>query len=425
LKGSLPAFVITLGMGIFVIRMQSATYTPGGLSRIHYLLTQPFVMAHYFMSFFFPFNLSADSDWRVVTDFFDERVFAGVLFILAMLAAAYFASKRQETRPVSFGILWFFVALLPTSSFIPLAEVMNDHRMFFPFVGLTMSVCWMFGLFLIRHEHQVIGRPAFRVIMIVVPLALLAGHSYGTHTRNEVWRTDESLWYDVTVKSPHNGRGLMNYGLTQMEKGNFPVAQEYFEKALVLTPHYSYLHVNMAVLKGALNEPSEAERYFKSAIHYGPNNPEAYYFYARWLSSRGRNGEAVELLSKTLQLSPAHNSAKMLLDQIRSAQGSEGGISGKVENTAGHTAEYYLDLSLQMHKQGRYRESIRACTEALRINPGYDLAYNNICAAYNELKMWDRAIDACRKGIRINPSNQLLKNNMAISKLGKAGERAR
>ena len=40
----------------------------------------------------------------------------------------------------TFGLLWFVIALAPTSSFIPLAEVMNDHRMYFPYVGLVLAV---------------------------------------------------------------------------------------------------------------------------------------------------------------------------------------------------------------------------------------------------------------------------------------------
>ena len=47
----------------------------------------------------------------------------------------------------------------------------------------------------------------------------LAAYAAGTYQRNRIWRNEESLFYDVTIKSPANGRGLMNYGLTQMEKG--------------------------------------------------------------------------------------------------------------------------------------------------------------------------------------------------------------
>jgi protein O-mannosyl-transferase len=326
-----------------------------------------------------------------------------------MLLVAYIASRKQETRPISFGILWFFIALIPTSSFVPLAEVMNDHRMFFPFIGLMLAVCWTLGLFIIRSEQMLVKNSFVGAVVIIALLSILTGHAFGTYQRNKVWRTEESLWHDVTIKSPGNGRGLMNYGLTQMEKGNYQKALEYFERALTLTPHYSYLHVNLAILKDVLNQPVEAERYFRNALQYDPNNPESYYFYARWLTGRNRAEEAVPLLRQALQLSPAHSSAQSLLNQVLShaAQGNT-----KTAKT-GTTPEYYLNLSLQHHNAGRYQDSVDACKEALKIKPDYDLAYNNICAAYNELKMWDKAIEACEKGIGLNQDNQLLKNNLA------------
>jgi protein O-mannosyl-transferase len=416
LKASLPALITCFAMTLFVLKMASPSFTPGGASRFHYLITQPFAMLHYFIAFFLPLNLSADSDWKVFTNIFDDRVIIGILFVLVMLYIAYKTSKKRETRPVAFGILWFFLALLPTSGVVPLAEVMNDHRMFFPFVGITLGVCHTLGLFLIKHEDLIKKKPFMKAFIFIGVFVILAGHSYGTYTRNKVWHTGESLWHDVTVKSPLNGRGMMNYGLTQMEKGNYPVALEYFEKALALTPYYSYLHVNLGILKGAMNEPLEAETYFKNAMLYGPNNPEAYYFYAQWLVKGNRQDEAIPLLLHALELSPAHSPAQNLLKEIRAqrqATKSKSPFEDAEElSKTEPTAENFLNLSLQYHKAGRFRDSIHACNKALQIKPGYDLAYNNICAAYNEMKMWDKAVDACEKGLSLNPDNQLMKNNL-------------
>src|SRR5262249_19658762 len=161
-------------------------------------------------------------------------------------------SRRQTTKPVAFGILWFLLALLPTSSVIPLAEVLNDHRTFFPFVGLTLAAVWCAALSLERAGHNV--RVAARAIAVAALLAM----AYGTHQRNIVWRTEESLWLDVTQKSPRNGRGLMTYGLIQMSKGEYATADTYFQRALQLVPQYSYLHVNIAILKGATGRDAEA-----------------------------------------------------------------------------------------------------------------------------------------------------------------------
>src|SRR5258708_21704302 len=101
---------------------------------------QPWVALHYFCSFFLPTDLAADSDWHYL-DPFSPQAMAGYLFVAGLLWAAYYTSRRREMRPIAFGIIWFIVTLLPTS-LLPLADVANDHRMFFPFVGLTLAVVW-------------------------------------------------------------------------------------------------------------------------------------------------------------------------------------------------------------------------------------------------------------------------------------------
>ena len=152
----------------------------------------------------------------------------GAAFVAASLAVAWVASRHRQTRPIAFGLLWFFVALLPTSSIVPLAEPMNDHRMFFPFVGLILAVVWSAWLVVRRARHALAD----------------GGRGLGDRHRRcdgvrhlaaqRVWRTEESLWLDATIKSPDNGRGLMNYGVIQMSKGNYRVADEYFERALAV-----------------------------------------------------------------------------------------------------------------------------------------------------------------------------------------------
>ena len=147
-------------------------------------------------------------------------------------------------RPIAFGVGWFLVALLPTA-LTPLAEVANDHRMFFPFVGLTLAMVWGAWLLMTHAEAPVLRRWAVPLIV-----AVLVAESIGVSARNRVWHSDESLWHDVTVKSPTNGRGLMNYGLTLMARGDYPGAIGYFERALVFTPDYPLLHVNLGIAYG-------------------------------------------------------------------------------------------------------------------------------------------------------------------------------
>ncbi len=73
----------------------------------------------------------------------------------------------------------------------------------------------------------------------------------------------------------------------------------------------------------------------------------------------------------------------------------------------------YLNLSLADYQAKRLPESIAAARQALNLQPAYAEAWNNICAAHNDLKHWDDAIQACQEAVRLKPDLQLAKNNLA------------
>ncbi len=307
------AFIVCSVLGIFVLVMQTKTYTPVGIPFFNYLITQPWVLLRYFLLFFVPINLSPDTDWKALNSVFDERVFVGLGFIMIMLFIAIKISNVQEKKPISFGIIWFFLSLLPTSSFIPIPEITNDHRMFFPFVGLALGVVWSIGLFLIKTNNEEKTKFPFKVSLLLILVIVLGTNCYGVWQRNKVWHTRESLWYDVTIKSPQNGRGLMNYGLIQMEKGNYDIALTYFNNALLYVPYYPYLHINLGILENAKNNVKVAEEHFLDAIKYGPLVNVAYYYYADFLERVNRQRESVYYAEHSLVLDPTHLPSRHLL----------------------------------------------------------------------------------------------------------------
>ncbi len=307
---SLPAFAAMAGAAVFVVKMNPPTFTTGGTSLFHYVITQPFVVLHYFRTFFVPDQLSADTDWNPFDSISDDRVWAGCAFIGALIWAGILAARRPLTKPVAFGIAFFLLGLLPTS-LTPLSEVLNDHRMFLPFVGLALCCGWTAGLLTrkTRSPLGVFGR-------VIVPLALIAALGRGTFRRNEVWKTEETLWRDVTEKSPKNGRGLMNYGLTQMAQGKYDQARRYFNEALVYCPNYPTLEVNLGIVEAAQRRPAEAEAHFQRAIALSPEYPDGYFYYARWLNEEGTSQKAIPFLKRAIALSPAASDARELLMAI-------------------------------------------------------------------------------------------------------------
>jgi hypothetical protein len=210
--------------------MTPKTFAPSILSASSYRITQPFVLLRYFGSLFLPVHLNVDTDLQPF-DSLGATALSGFLFVALLLAVAWITAGQRTLRPISFGVLWFLIAFLPTSLY-RLSEVENDHRMFLPFVGLVLAVAWAAFLILERVGDGK-SRTATLRAASVIAILLLSLYAYGAHVRNQVWRTDESLWLDDIEKSPHNARGLMNYGLTQMAKGKYPAALDAFQRGLV------------------------------------------------------------------------------------------------------------------------------------------------------------------------------------------------
>ena len=396
-------FVICGAVLFFVQRMTPPSWTAGAASARTYLITQPYVALLYFKTFFWPADLSADYDLAPLSTMDDPRFWAGFAFLAAFLATAIFAARHKKTRVIGFGLLWFLIALLPTSLF-PLAEVMNDHRTFLPYLGLVIAIAGVAALWSSRVS---LLRPTVKIACTCLVAAFLCANAYATFQRNKVWRTEETLWRDTTVKSPHNGRALMNYGNTLMAKGDFAGALEYFHRAQALVPSYPVLFVNLGIAEGAVGHARLAEQHFKKALRLGPTNPDCYSYYGRWLLSQSRAGEALPLLRKAVELAPADARAR---DALKQAEES-GSDNGTAENPATMVAH-----SLQLYREGRYEAAIAECHRALAIRPDYAEAWNNIGAALNQLGRYEEAVSACEQALRYKPDFELARNNLQYAR---------
>jgi len=387
LRKCAPAAVACAALFAFTRAMTSPTASLSGSSLPAYLVSQPAAILHYFTQFFAPLELCADSGGQPLAVSLDSSAIFGLCLLLALAVSAWRTALHPATRPISFGIAWFLLALAPTS-LVPLAEARNDHRMFLPFVGLTLAVSCTGALFI-----RTLQQPHLRRIAMVACAGALCVYGYGAHRRNEVWRTEESLWRDVVQKNPSNGRGLMNYGLSRMAKGDIAAAYDSFQRARFFVPNYSLLEINLGVACGGLRRDAEAEEHFHRALALAPNDSQSYTFYARWLQARGRNIDAMEAFDRATALNPADP----LLANYRP------------------TPAGILDLSLSYYRQGRFQACIDAAQRALRLRPDVAEAYNNIAAAYQAMGQWQPAIAAANQALRLRPDFQLARNNLAWS----------
>lgn len=429
---SIPAFVTAFVFGILDIVL-SPHWKPGGADKITYLRTQFFILLHYVRLFFVPFGLTADTDLTTIPHWYDTRVVAGLALVAVMLWILWRFSARRENRPVAFGLVWFFVGLLPSSSFFPLAEVANEHRTFLPYIGMSLSVCAGAVLVARRRPSEGSSRRWLRREAKLLVIVLLA-FAVGTWLRNRVWTNEETLWKDVTEKSPENGRGLMNYGLTQMAKGQLSVAKDYFERAKVLLPYYPTLQINLGVVNSALGNQPLAEEHFRQAMQLSPDANSCFY-YARWLAEQGRSLEAIPLLQQAIRLSPADANPRTLLMQLWAAEGDQADLRNLASETltiipSDPTIRAYASGEIPYHpasvdfqgwfalgntliSHGDYSGAIQVLRQALRDKPDSADALNNYGWSLGKLGFLQQGEAALEKAVALNPVPALYRNNLA------------
>ncbi|TAL56948.1 MAG: hypothetical protein EPN85_14670 [Bacteroidetes bacterium] len=421
LKKSLPALLASFGIFYLIRRLiipvdeDYSLVASESSAAWQYFYTQWVVICHYLGNFVIPLDLSADPDFTLYESVLNSRVLLSLCLLLSLIFIAFVTSRKKETRPIAFGILWFFIALAPTSSILPFGQIANDHRTFFPYIGLVISLAWWLRLLYSRYQEQIKANKYLGRIFIVLYLMIISLHAYGTYQRNIVWSSSATLWHDATIKSPKNGRAQMNYGLTLMSAGKYEETLTYFKRTLELMPYWAYIHINMGVLREAMGFSTEAEQHFLNAIRFQPNVPDSYYYYARWLQKKDRLNEAIAQLQEGIRISPGHVSIAEYLKELSSssAETNEEKIK-RLEKSAldAPSVDNYINLSILYYRNDKFIDCIMACEKALELNPHSALAYNNMCSAYNATGQWEKAAAACLKALEIDSTFQLAKNNL-------------
>jgi len=427
---SAPALVAGTALFLFLRAMDAPTLQYATIDRWDYARTQPFVWLHYFRLFLFPHGLTADTDWRLVERWLDARLLLGGLFIAALVVTVVWLSRRPRRHPIAFGLAWFAIALAPTSSIVPLSEVCNEHRIFFPYVGLAVAAAWAIAL-----GSSKLGRPRVAgALGALLALVVIALHGIGTYQRNAVWKDEKSLWKDVTVKSPRNGRGLMNYGLVLMAEGEMERALGYYERAAKINPNYPVLEVNLGIVKSALGDPETAERHFLRALELQPDYAQGHYYYARWLVEHGRTPQAMTHLERAIAISPGDvHPNRMLLDayaalddaaslaaharrvlQIApSDPAATAYLDGRVPyEVAEESARAYAELGLAKIHRRKWLESAALYRHALRLDPHDSSSWNNLGWALGSAGFPALAVACFERALELDPASEHARENL-------------
>ena len=165
IAGSLPLYLVLLAMlAFFATRtLTGLQETPGGsagfgvqsITAKEYLFTQFNVLAYYITLLLVPINQNLDYDFPISKGLFEiplvkegtilnypiPPAFVSLVILLAIIGFAVYLFTRhaehitRRSRSIAFFILWFFIILSPTSSFVPIIDVIFEHRLYLASAG--------------------------------------------------------------------------------------------------------------------------------------------------------------------------------------------------------------------------------------------------------------------------------------------------
>lgn len=212
------------------------------------LLTQANAIVYLLQQLVMPWRLNADPDLPVVMQASNIFILQGLL-VAAVIVYGFSSLVRRPW--IGFGLLWFFIHLLPTNSVLPRFDVANDRQLYLACLGIFIVLVPGVGWLLKK-----IGRPWITRATVAV---LVAGLGIATVARNHAYATQVDFWEDAAIKSPAKPRVHNNLGWAYQQAGRHAEARLSYLQALELDPGYWRARINLDVLDNAvIDTPSES-----------------------------------------------------------------------------------------------------------------------------------------------------------------------
>jgi hypothetical protein len=104
-----------------------------------YLLTSFNVIWTYVRLLFLPINQNLDYEYPVAQTLFAFPTLLSFIGHIAVVSAAFWLYRKKGSLVIPFGVAWFYITLSPVQSFVPVLDVIFEHRLYLPSIGFFMA----------------------------------------------------------------------------------------------------------------------------------------------------------------------------------------------------------------------------------------------------------------------------------------------
>lgn len=313
----IPLSVLGPDIGLFAAHDTNAEHLRslqvrdiGKLSKITYLLTEFRVVVTYLRLLFFPVGQTLEYDYPLSHSLFEPATLLSFFFLLSIAVLGTYAlfKSRKGGSPwgalFSFGIFWFFLALSVESTVIPIQDVIYEHRVYLPGIGIILSFTAAFFYIMDRvslRRGREVSRAAATVALLLIVCPLLFTALY---LRNRVWTDEMALMSDSISKAPGKSRLYYARGLLYLKNGRYGEALADANEILSREPRVAEAHNLKGVAYSGLGDHESSVRSFSAALSVNRDYEVVYLNRAISYSATGRHKEALNDLSRAAEIYP-------------------------------------------------------------------------------------------------------------------------
>lgn len=415
-------------------------YEEETVTSVGYFYAQMEVIARYVQLLFLPIGQNFDHNVPLPTSFFEFRVIAGAALHVLVLAFAGYMFNRS--RSISFGIVWFYLTLSVESSVIPIADVMNEHRLYIPMFGFALAAAdAIYRIVGAKRAYVSFGIVCFAAFI----LSILAAK------RLEVWQNELTLWSDAYQKSPGKSRTVNVLANSYLKRKNYPEAIKLFSEGIALNPQYKNAFQNRGTAYFNTNQYQKAIDDYNSYFEIYKDNINIYINRANAYFKLGRYQKAID--DYTSYIESNANQAVISYDQAEIDRGKAGEKNPKpylfyaylyrgknyLQLDEFDKAEADFDSALALRPEslaeriaigadlaqhGKYDISLKYFNAAVESAPGNEDALKNRAIAYFQIGDYKSALADYQTLANIRPNSSVYARDLGViyERLGKYGK---
>jgi tetratricopeptide (TPR) repeat protein len=375
----LPLLVLSAGSALITMRVQQAGGAVRTLGFTTRLANAFYAYAMYLWKMVWPARLAPMYPHPGNS----LNAWPAVLATLVLIAITLAMWRFRERRYLLTGWLWFLGTLVPVIGLVQVGDAaMADRYAYIPLIGIFVMIA--FGAADLVERVKAGVWPAIPAAVALIAFAVM------THRQIDFWQSNTELWTHTLAVTQNNFIAEDNLGGALILEGKEDEAQRHFAAAARINPRDAMSRSNLGTYFQTHNRPREAVAEYESAVVLTSDPGLLAQTYADLGAADralGEDAQARESFVRALRLNPNQSNAwlglGLLARKVGNTTEAVNDLSRSLELKP--TPQGYFELGQALAQSGRIPEALDSYRRALQLAPDFSEA--------------QKAVDALQRGL--------------------------